>query len=119
MLNYKLDRDNSILTLEPEDKLTKDDFDRVAKDIDPYIEERGKLKALIIITPSLPRWDNLDALLRHIKFIKNHHEKIEKIAFVTDSIAGDFAEKISSHFVSAEIKSFSYDSLDRAKEWIA
>ena len=107
------------MTIEPEGSLTKDDFDRVSKDVDPYIEEVGSLKALIIITPSFPKWDNFDALLRHIKFVKNHHEKIEKLAFVTDSIVGDFAEKISSHFVSAEIKSFPYDSLDKAKEWIS
>ncbi|SFV56183.1 Conserved protein [hydrothermal vent metagenome] len=119
MLKQKLDRENSILTLEPEGKLTEDDFDKVSKDIDPYIEESGGLKALIIVTPSFPKWENADALLRHLKFIKDHHEKIEKIAFVTDSIAGDFAEKITSHFVSAEIKSFPYDSLEKAKEWIS
>ncbi len=81
-----------------------------------YIEQRGKLKALIIIAPLFPKWDNFDALLRHIEFVKNHHRKIEKIAFVTDSIAGDFAEKISSHFVSVEIRSFLYNSLNEAKK---
>ena len=55
----------------------------------------------------------------HGAFIKNHHKEIEKLAFVTDSMAGGFAELISSHFVEASIKSFEYDQIGDAKSWIS
>lgn len=40
------------------------------------------------------------------------------MAFVTDSPIGGFAERIGSHFVNAEIRSFSFGELEDAKHWI-
>jgi len=51
-------------------------------------------------------------------FLKEHHKHIKKLAFVTDSFVGEMSEKIGSHFVSAEVKNFDYDALEKAKEWI-
>jgi hypothetical protein len=33
-------------------------------------------------------------------------------------VLGDFAEKIASHFIAAEIKHFSFQELDKAESWI-
>jgi len=117
MLKVSLEKERNIVIIEPEGRLTKEDFDSVAKIVDPYIEEIGKLNALIIYTKDFPSWDSFASLSRHIEFVKDHHKKIKKIAFVTDSIAGSIAENISSHFVKAQIKSFNFDDIDRAKEW--
>ena len=53
-----------------------------------------------------------------IKKVKEHHKKVPRIAFVTDSRIGDVAESVASHFVSAEIKNFDYGELDKAEQWI-
>lgn len=42
------------------------------------------------------------ALSSHLKFVKDHHKKIARIVLVTDSVLGNFAELIASHFVQAE-----------------
>ncbi len=118
MLNVTLDKTNSIVTLEPEGVLKKDDFDAAVKIIDPYIEENGKLNGLIIETESFPGWDDFAALSRHITFVKNHHQKIKRLAFVTDSIVGSFVQTIASHFVEAEIKSFPFEDMEEARKWI-
>ena len=118
MLKVTLDKKNSIVILEPQGALSKEDFDAAVKIIDPYIEENGKLKGLIIEAESFPGWDNLAALSRHITFVKNHHQKIKRLAFVTDSVVGSLAESIAGHFVEAQIKSFSFDEMDEAREWI-
>jgi hypothetical protein len=54
----------------------------------------------------------------HLTFVKEHHKKIPRIAFVTDSIISNLAETIGSHFVSADIKSFHYDEINKARAWI-
>ncbi len=38
MITYDLDKASSILTVHPESSLDKDDFDQMAKAIDPEIE---------------------------------------------------------------------------------
>ena len=118
MLNMTLDREEAIVILEPHGALCKDDFDIAVKVIDPFIQKHGKLDGLIIYTESFPGWEDFAALSRHITFVKNHHQKIKRLAFVTNSPVGDFAETIASHFVNAEIRSFSFDQLDEAKAWI-
>jgi hypothetical protein len=40
------------------------------------------------------------------------------VAIVTDSVLGGVAEKIVTHFVSAEIKHFAFDELNKAQSWI-
>jgi len=118
MLNIILDRNKAMVTLEPHGTLCKEDFDTAVKVIDPFIQKHGKLDGLIIYTDSFPGWEDFAALSRHITFVKNHHQKIKRLAFVTNSSVGSFAETIASHFVKAEIRSFNFDQLDEAKSWI-
>ena len=118
MLNITLDREEAMITLEPHGALCKDDFDVAVKVIDPFIQKHGKLDGLIIYTESFPGWEDFAALSRHITFVKNHHQKIKRLAFVTNSSLGGFVEAIASHFVKAEIKNFAFEQLDEAKAWI-
>jgi len=53
------------------------------------------------------------------KFIKQHHKKISHVALVSDSPVGTFAEHIAGHFVSAEVKSFSFSELEESMKWIS
>lgn len=119
MLSVEIDEVNNIAILEPDGPLSKDDFLRAAKIIDPYIEDNGHLNGLIIHTESFPGWESFAALCSHLKFVKEHHEKISRIAFSTDSALGNFAESIASHFVNAEIKLFSYQDFGQAGNWVA
>ena len=119
MLNVHLDEVKGIVSLEPVGKLSKDDFAAVAAIIDPYIEKTGKLNGLIINVKSFPGWDSFAALVRHLKFIKNHHQKVSCVAFVTDSPIGSFAEHVANHFINATIKHFPFDHLEDARKWIA
>jgi len=73
---------------------------------------------LLPSTSSFPGWDSFAALSGHLEFVKQHHKKIAHIALVTDSMLGNFAESIASHFINAEIKSFSYADIEQAKLWI-
>lgn len=118
MLNTILDTATKIVTLQPHGALKKEDFDNAVKIIDPFIEEQGKLNGVIIYTETFPGWDDFAAFNRHLVFIKNHHKEIKKLAFVTDSLVGDFGEMMTGHFVEAVIKNFSFDQLEDAKTWI-
>ena len=118
MLNVTLDRENLIAILEPNGALSVEDFINAAKQIDPVIEECGELNGLIIHTESFPGWDSFGGLVSHMKFIKNHHEHIAKVAFATDSEVASIIQHIGKHFVSAETKLFPYSDLKTAKEWI-
>jgi len=118
MLSITLDKEDAIVTLEPTERLSEGDFHSAVKVIDPFIMQHGKLKGLIIETESFPGWEDFESLLAHLKFIKNHHKKVKRLAFVTDSIMGEIAERFTSHFVDAQVKTFPYGAHKEAREWI-
>ena len=69
MVSFNLDKQTGILTLHPSGPLEAGDFDKAAAEVDPFIEARGKLKALVIEAAHFPGWENFGAVARHIRFI--------------------------------------------------
>lgn len=118
MLSVQIDKQNRIAILEPQGTLSQEDFESASNIIDPYIDQHGQLDGLIIHTQSFPGWDSFGALVSHLRFVKEHHKKISRLAISTNSTIGDIATMIGSHFVSAEIMNFSFEEVDQAKQWI-
>ncbi len=118
MLDVQLNQGDAIAILAPKGALSKEDFIEASNIIDPYIETSGPLNGLIIYVKAFPGWDSFSALVTHLKFVNDHHEEIVRLAFVTDSVLGKFAEHIANHFVKAEVQSFSFDKLEEAQQWI-
>jgi SpoIIAA-like len=119
MLSVTLNEDERIAILEPHGKLTEADFMAAAEKIDPYIETSGNLTGIIVYVKAFPVWDSFAALVEHLKFAHNHHKKVSRVAFVTDSPIGELAEHVANHFINAEIRHFSHAELNLAKEWIS
>ena len=67
---------------------------------------------------SFQGWDNLAAFLSHLKFIKDHHQKIAKVAAVTESGFLSILPRVASHFVHAEIRHFLYEDGEAAMAWL-
>ena len=118
MLKYELLRDQGILIVEPGAPLETTDFGALVEAVDPYIEEYGQLHGLLIYVESFPGWIDFAAFLSHVKFIKNHHQKISKIAAVTDSGFLSIMPTVAGHFVEAEIRHFHFDEKENALNWI-
>lgn len=119
MIEYELDRKRRVLCVRPTQALSKEDFDELARIVDPFIEETGGLAGLAIVVSHFPGWENLGGMIRHFCFVRDHHTKIRRVALVTDSRLGDIAEHIASHFVAAEIKHFPAGDQDAALDWVA
>lgn len=118
MLQYELHRADGILILKPSEALETADFEILVREVDPYIEENGKLNGLMIYTKSFPGWENFAAFLSHIKFVKNHHRKVKKLAAVTESGFLSIMPHVAKHFVQAEIRHFDYKDKDAALNWL-
>ena len=118
MIEHTIDTVHSILYVRPKSALAKDDFLKLAKTVDPYIEKTGDLAGLIIDAPAFPGWETLGAMATHFRFVRDHHKHVKKIGLVTDSAMGNVAEKLASHFVAAEIRHFPAGELEAAKQWI-
>ncbi len=118
MINHELLKTEGILILAPEAPLESTDFEGLAREIDPYIEANGKLHGVMIDAKSFPGWKDFAAMVAHLKFVKNHHQKIQKLAIVSDSSVLTFAPKIASHFIQAEVQHFAGSQREEALHWL-
>jgi len=119
MLRHELLLDYGVLVVEPVGPLQSADFESLAKIVDPYIEAHGALKGLMIAAPHFPGWASFGALLSHVRFVKNHHRKIARIAAVTDSGFLSILPRVANHFVDAEVRHFADGDRKAALSWLS
>ncbi len=118
-LHHYLLKQERILILSPEDKITVSDFQEVSNQVDPFIEANGTLNGLMIEAQSFPGWENASSMMAHFRFVKDHHKDIKRVALVSDDDMASHMPKFASHFVSSELKHFKHEDKAKALDWLA
>lgn len=118
MLSHDLQRDDGILVLMPDGPLEAADFETLAAHVDAYLAQNHMLHGVMIKAPSFPGWKDFAALLAHLKFLKNHHRKIEKVAVVADGGFASVMPRMAGHFIEAEVRHFDPGSEEAAWDWL-
>lgn len=119
MLSYELWHDEGMLVLHPEGPLEEADFTAIASQVDSYLEGHGKLRGVLIHAKSFPGWKDFGALLAHMRFLKEHLKKIEKVAVVANGAIANIMPNIANHFIHAQVQHFEFDCEDAAWEWLS
>jgi hypothetical protein len=106
-----------VVVFEPEHALSAEDFDALALVVDPWIEANGELRGLVLHARDFPGWENVGAFFRHLRFVRDHHKFIRRIAICVGGTFASVGPRIAEHFVAAELKHFRADQLDAAIAW--
>jgi hypothetical protein len=117
-LSFDLIDDQGVLVLQPQGELEAADFERLGAEVDPYIEKAGALNGLMIVAEHFPGWDDFAALTSHIRFVREHHSKIRRVALVTADRLVSAVPRMASRFVDAEVRAFPMDGRDEALLWL-
>jgi hypothetical protein len=118
MIEAQLFRDQGVVEAFPSGTLTAVDFAQLAALVDPYIEANGDLKGLMIVADRFPGWADFDALVGHIRFVREHHRHIRRIAVVSDGVTLSVLPQLAKHFVRAEVRHFPFPERALAMEWL-
>jgi len=118
MITYKILEADGIVIIEPSGPITRSDLETLTRDVDDYIRQKGVIRGMIIHTRSFPRWQDLGAFLKDMKFVFAHQRKIQRVASVTDSKLLMIVHGIARHVLSPEIGHFSYADVEAAMKWI-
>ena len=118
MIAYEWLWEDAILVISPQGALESADFDKITQEVDEHLQARGELAGLLIQAESFPGWEDFEALLTHLRFVRGHHKKIKKVAIVTDSGFLTFVPRVADHFVHAEVKHFNYGEKPAALAWL-
>jgi len=111
--------EQGVAVLTPQARLQAADFERAAAEIDRYIAEEGALQGLMIYAPSFPGWADFAGLAAHLRFVREHHRTVRRVAFVSDEGVLAHLPAIARHFVAADVRHFARDERERALAWLA
>ena len=110
--------DSGVLIVQPSGPLAKDDFDYLAEKTDPWLEEHGSLKGLLIDAPEFQGWKDFAGLQSHLRFVRDHHKDIERLAVASDNSFLSALPVVARHFVKAEIQHFEAGDTEAALSWL-
>ena len=108
---------DGVLILHPLESLRKEDFDKLRKVVDPWIEKHGLLKGVVICMRKFPGWENFAGFVQHIEFVKSHERKVRRVALAVDGLLPEIISKIAAHFIQAKIRQFPFDKVGEAIQW--
>src|SRR4051794_4903333 len=118
MIKFELLKDAGLLIVEPTGALAAEDFRAISQTVDPYIAENGKLTGLLVVAPSFPGWESFDAFVEHMRFVRDHHRNIDRVAVVTDDKIVAMGPSFAEHFAHPEFKVFSSAERANALAWL-
>lgn len=111
--------DDSVLVLEPEQDLRDADFEALVAAVGVWLDARGELPGVVIHARVLPGWHELGCVVRHVRFVRGHRNRIHRVALATNTPLLGAGIRIAELLVAAEVKQFVHDALDRAVRWAA
>ena len=107
---------STLLILRLEGPLEASDFTSLTPLVDGYLDRGGKLHGVLLSGKSFPGWANLEGLIAHLKFVRNHHSRIDKVAIVADGLVARLVPGVASHFLHARLQHF--DDEATATRWL-
>ena len=118
MVQVELQTEKGVLIVRPQKPLAEEDFAAIAHEADAYIGSHGVLNGLMICFEKFPGWKNLKGLCSHLQFVRKHHRKIKRVAFVSNSKMVKLVINIVKFFVSPEARYFRFNQENSAMNWI-
>jgi len=118
MLEYSIMKPEGILLLKPHGPLSKEDFGGMSAAVDAYLSDHARLRGVMIHTKGFPGWENFGGFTAHLRFVREHHKKVERVAIVTDSPIASIAQSLGKHFTSAEVMHFPFAEDAKALDWL-
>jgi hypothetical protein len=118
MLQHEMLTDKGVLIARPKGPLSREDFSALSADADAFINVHGALNGLMICAEKFPGWENLEGFIAHFRFVRDHHKKISRVAFVSDSEMLTLLPRFANHFVGAEVQHFPTDREKDVLAWV-
>jgi hypothetical protein len=108
--------DDDIIEVELHGKLTREDYELFAPELERKLQHRGKLR-LLVIMHDFHGW-RLGALWQDIRFDIRHFKHFERIALVGETRWQEWMATICMPFTTGELKFFHQPEIESARAWL-
>lgn len=107
----------NVLKIVAPEKLKVDDFSTVAPQVDTLIKQYGIVR-LLVDAVGCNGWENLAAFEKHAAFVKDHQQKVDRIAVIVGHDWQHWLIGGVKIFIHPEIKVFDKGEESEAQKWI-
>jgi hypothetical protein len=107
----------NILRITAPDKLKADDFRQIAPQVDSIISRYGKIR-LLIDASGFNGWENIEAFENHAGFVKNHQQKVDRIAVIVAHDCQHWLVGAVRVFLHPEVRAYDKGHESEALQWI-
>ncbi|MDX2082999.1 MAG: STAS/SEC14 domain-containing protein [Rickettsiales bacterium] len=114
----QFDDQNGVLLLDVKNSFNEEDFIAIADLINPYFQENGELRGVIINSKKFPYWSGAQNRNQYINFASENHHKFNKAALVMNGFFTKIVARIARGRVHPEVKIFKYNQIVKAQSWI-
>jgi len=118
MLDHELDKTSGILTLEPKGLLTADDFKALTAEGDGFLAGHDGLTGVLLVAAHIPGWESFAAAVEHLRFVRDHHKRVARVAVLTDDPLLKIFPQIAEHFAHPEFHVFASGDRAAALAWL-
>lgn len=112
-----IDENLKILVIKLKGPLSSDQFSQMDREVDKWVTNNGELKGIVIQAKNFPGWRDIGSLISHVKFVRDNHKRISRVAFCADDKLTELIPKFANHFVKAHVNHFQFQELEKAKKW--
>lgn len=107
-----------VLLLDVKKSFSAQDFEIISELIDPYFEEHGELRGVIINSPKFPYWSGALNRIEYLNFARSNHYKFKKVALGMGGFFTKIVLGIAKRYAHPEAKMFKYNQIEKAQNWI-
>lgn len=113
----KIKHDDNLLEVTANHRLELGDFDKLYPIVDGLIQKYGTINVLVNAS-NFSGWESFAAFKADFNFVKGHHQKVNRLAFVIGPFWLCAVALIAKIFLHPEFKVFKEDEVNKAKEWL-
>jgi hypothetical protein len=118
MLDYMIMKPEGIVVMTPRAPLGEEDFGGLGAAVDAYLSDHAGLRGVLVHAEAFPGWEDFAGFIAHMRFVRDHHKRVGRVALVTDSALANVAEAVAGHFSAAEFRHFPYAQKEQALAWL-
>ena len=107
-----------VLRITAPEKLKADDFRQIAPQVDSIISRYGKIR-LLIDASGFNGWEDIAAFGNHAGFVKNHQQKVDRIAIIVAHNWQHWLIGAVRVFLHPEVRAYDKGHESEALQWIA
>ena len=102
-ISVRLDEQTGIVVVEAAAPLRGVDFDALAATVDPWLSTHETV-AGVFHARTVPGWENVTGLRRHLQFVREHHRRVRRVALAVDGVLPSLALAVAGHLVAPEVR---------------